>query len=216
MAYNVNYRRWDTLATEKVVRAYPADILGLIEPEAGQAADLRARVKDIFPHYYRATGGNLSLFSRYPITAARTDNLQTRYHNLFATLNVQGKAAQVVVTHPLAPISRNYFNLRNQTIRSLANYAQKQKTPLIIMGDFNATSWSPYMRAFGQRSGLRNASQGHGIHLTWFYSNFRSPYQLIKIPIDHIFVSPNIPVSEITAGEPGVSDHRPVIAKIRF
>jgi hypothetical protein len=39
MTYNVNYQLWDTVATEKLVRAYPADIFGLVEPYKEQAAN---------------------------------------------------------------------------------------------------------------------------------------------------------------------------------
>jgi hypothetical protein len=97
MTYNVNYQLWDTVATEKLVRAYPADIFGLVEPYKEQAADLWDTVQDLYPHYYRATGGNLSLLSRYPIIEARADNLKSRHHSLFATLDIQGKAVQVIV-----------------------------------------------------------------------------------------------------------------------
>lgn len=78
------------------------------------------------------------------------------------------------------------------------------------------------LREFVQRSGLRSATLGHGFHLTWYYATptkaFSSThwlFQLIKIPIDHIFVSQNMHVDRVTAAPPGVSDHRPLIAKIR-
>ncbi len=223
MTYNVNYQLWDTVATEKLVRAYPADIFGLVEPYKEQAADLWDTVQDLYPHYYRATGGNLSLFSRYPIIEARTDNLKSPHHSLFATLDIQGKAVQVIVMRPPAPQTKAYFNRRNQVLRTLADYAKQQKVPVILMGDFNTTSWSLYLREFVQRSGLRSATLGHGFHLTWYYATptkaFSSThwlFQLIKIPLDHIFVSQNMHVDRVTAAPPGVSDHRPLIAKIRI
>ncbi|MEO0827084.1 MAG: hypothetical protein AAFX95_22520 [Cyanobacteria bacterium J06639_16] len=37
-----------------------------------------------------------------------------------------------------------------------------------------------------------------------------------KLPIDHIFTSQSISVDQVITPPPGVSDHRPVIAKLRM
>ena len=222
MIYNVNYQLWDTAATEKIVRAYPADIFGLVEPYAEQAFELKNMVQDLYPYTYRATGGNLSLFSRYQITAARTDNLDAPHHSLFATLDIQGKAVQVIIMRPPAPRTRELFNRRNQVLKSLANYAKQQETPLILMGDFNTTSWSLYFRQFVQTSGLRSASLGHGIHSTWYYGKLAKfslkswLFKLVKIPIDHIFISQSMRVNRVMTAPAGVSDHRPLIVELRL
>ena len=222
MTYNVNYQLWETAAIAKLIRDYPADILSLVEPTQEQAAELRDEVQDLYPHYYRATGGNLSLFSRYPLKTARTDNLKSPQHSLFATLEIAGKPVQVIVVRPPAPQNKSYFNRRNQVLRTLAAYVKQQKTPLIVMGDFNTTAWSFYLHEFTQRSRLRTVAAGHGLHPTWYYatSDKATPsthglFQFIKIPLDHIFVSPAIRVDQVTTAPPSVSDHRPLVAKLR-
>jgi len=222
MTYNVNYQLWETVAIANLVRNYPADIFSLVEPTKEQAAELWDKVQDLYPHYYRATGGNLSLFSRYPIQTARTDNLKSPHHSLFATLEIAGKPVQVIVVRPPAPQNKNYFNRRNQVLRTLAAYTKQQKTPLIVMGDFNTAAWSFYLHEFTQRSGLRNAASGHGLHPTWYYASSAKAtpsthglFQFIKIPLDHILVNPAIRVDQVTTAPPSVSDHRPLIAKLR-
>lgn len=222
MTYNVNYQLWNTSAVEQVVRGNPSDIFGLVEPYKEQAADLWKRVQDIYPHYYRATGGNLSLFSRYRMIEARTDSLNSLHQSLFATLDIQGTPVQVIVLRPPAPQTINHFNRRNQVLRAIADYAKQHSSSLIVMGDFNTTSWSFYLHEFVQRSGLYSASLGHGLHPTWYYGHptkvFASThwlFQLIKIPIDHIFLSEDIQVDQVIAGPSGVSDHRSLISKIR-
>jgi hypothetical protein len=222
MTYNVNYQLWNVAAVEQLVRAHPSDILGLVEPFKEQAADLWRRTQDVYPYYYRATGGNLSLFSRYRMIEARTDNLNSSHHSLFATLDIQGKPVQVIVLRPPAPLTINHFNRRNQVLRSVADYAKQQSSSLIVMGDFNTTSWSLFLREFVQRSKLHNASLGHGLHPTWYYATYSKIFasthwlfQLIKIPIDHIFLSDDIQVDQFVAGPSGVSDHRSLISKIR-
>lgn len=223
MTYNVNHQRWDTEAVMGIVRSYSADIFGLVEPFQEQAADLRDRVQDLYPHYYRATGGGLSLFSRYPILTPETASLGTSDSSLLAMLDLKGKRIRVVVTHPIVPISRENHRRRNALIAALAKYAAQQQEPLIIMGDFNTTSWSPYLREFEHLSGLRNATLGYGLHPTWCYGdpgNFFCPLErflrLLKIPIDHIFVSDYITVDRVITGPAGISDHRPLIVRLRI
>lgn len=223
MTYNVNYALWDTPTVTDLVRAHPVDVFGLVEPFQEQAAALRDNVQDLYPYYYRATGGGLSLFSRYPITEATTDNLGTRYHSLFAVVSVNGKPVRVVVAHPLAPVSLYNFVKRNEAIAALSTYAAQQPTTTIVMGDFNLTSWSVYFRRFIIHSGLRSANLGHGLNPTWFYndvgrslSRLEQVLQVLKIPIDHVFVSQDIRVDRVTTPSSGISDHRPVIAKLRM
>lgn len=222
MTYNVNYQLWNTTAVTELVRANPVDVFGLVEPFQEQAAELRNQVQDLYPHYYRATGGGLSLFSRYPITEATTENLETRYHSLFALIDVSGKPVRLVVAHPLAPVSPRHFVHRNEAMRTLAAYAAQQPITTVMLGDFNLTSWSIYFRDFLINSGLRSVNLGHGLNPTWFYndigrslSRLEQLKQFLKIPIDHIFVSQNVSVDQVITPAAGVSDHRPVIAKLR-
>ncbi|MEO1296764.1 MAG: endonuclease/exonuclease/phosphatase family protein [Cyanobacteria bacterium J06636_16] len=223
MTYNVNYQLWDTTAVTDLVRANPVDVFGLVEPFKEQAAELRDNVQDLYPHYYRATGGGLSLFSRYPIAEATTENLDTRYHSLFAIVDVAGKPVRIVVAHPLAPVSMYNFVNRNEAMVALAKYGAEQSITTVIMGDFNLTSWSIYFRNFILNSGLRSVNLGHGLNPTWFYngvgrslSPLEQAKQVLKIPIDHVFVSQDVSVDQVITPSSGVSDHRPVIAKLRM
>ena len=223
MAYNVNYKLWDTAAVTERVRSYPVDIFGLVEPLAEDAAELRNNVQDLYPHYYRATEGGLSLFSRYPIVEAITENLNSPSHSLFAIVDVEGKPVRIVLTHLRAPGSVNNFVDRNKAMAALAQYGAEQPGTTVIMGDFNATSWSLYFRDFIHVSGLRSVNLGHGINPTWFYNEVgRSLHHLervllfLKIPIDHIVVSPDISVDQVITPSSSVSDHRPVLARLRI
>lgn len=223
MAYNVNYKLWDTASVTANVREHPADILGLVEPLTADAAELREEVRDLYPYYYRSSAGNLSLLSRYPILAAETDNLGTSVYSLLALVDVAGQPLRVVVAHPPPPTTRGRFVTRNNTIAALADYARDRQMPTVVMGDFNATSWSIYLQNFVRRSGLRSTALGRGIKPTWNYLETGRPQslagraiRLLKIPIDHIFVSEAIRVEDVRTAPAGVSDHRPLIARLRM
>lgn len=222
ITYNVNYRLWDTEQVTETVRSFPADLFGLVEPFREQAAALRERVHDLYPHYYRATGGGLSLFSRYPIVEATTEDLGTPHHSLFAIVEVKDQPIRVILTHPLAPVSRKNFTDRNQLLEALALYCADQRLTTLLMGDFNVTPWSIYFQDLVRDSRLRNASLGHGLNPTWFYNDSGRPLsgsehlkQLLKIPIDHILVSQTVSVDQIRTVSAGISDHRPLVANLR-
>ncbi|NEO87233.1 MAG: endonuclease/exonuclease/phosphatase family protein [Spirulina sp. SIO3F2] len=222
MTYNVNHKQWDLAQVEATVRAHPVDIFGLVEPQKDQAAALRETVTDLYPYYYRATGGGTSLFSRYPMQSPRTENFGAQDHSLIADFEIAGQPLQLILTHPFVPISLQYFRRRNELISAIAHYAQQNPAKtLIVMGDFNATPWSAYLREFVRVSGLHNVALGYGFKPTWFYWSTSQPFslkncikQLFKIPIDHIFVSPNIAVEEMSMLPSGASDHRPLWAKL--
>ncbi|MEO1210179.1 MAG: endonuclease/exonuclease/phosphatase family protein [Cyanobacteria bacterium J06638_20] len=223
MTYNVNYLLWNTEAVTERVKNQSAEILGLIEPSDEEAEALRVRVEGLYPYYYRATDGRLSLFSHHPIVEAETEDFGASNFGLTAIVDVDGKPIRVVVAHPRPPVSPALFTRRNLFIQALANYSASQETPTIIMGDFNTTSWSPYFREFVWQSGLRSVNRGHGLNPTWFYNEAGRPLatieqvlQVLKIPIDHIFVSSRISVDAVMTPPAGVSDHRPVVAKLRI
>ncbi|MGB0563603.1 MAG: endonuclease/exonuclease/phosphatase family protein [Spirulinaceae cyanobacterium] len=233
MTYNVNHKQWDleqvatTVRLPEAVRraqSHPVDIFSLVEPNKEQAAALREALRDLYPYYYRATGGGSSLFSRYPIQSPRTENFGAQDHSLVANFEIANQSIQVIVTHPFVPRSRSYFQRRNELIAAIAQYARQNPTqPLIVMGDFNATSWSAYVRNFERVSGLRNVALGYGLKSTWFYWGTNQPFslescikQLFKIPIDHIFVSPDLNVDQVKVLPSGASDHRPILTQIRL
>jgi hypothetical protein len=102
-----------------------------VEPYKEQAADWWKRVQDIYPHYYRATGGNFTLFSRYRIIEARTDSVNSLHQGLFATLDIQGIPVQVIVLRPPAP--PNYRAL--QPSQSSAAIARRLRETAVIFFD---------------------------------------------------------------------------------
>ncbi|MEM8641180.1 MAG: endonuclease/exonuclease/phosphatase family protein [Cyanobacteria bacterium P01_G01_bin.54] len=228
MTYNVNHQQWNLAQVAATVRSHPVDLFGLVEPKKEQASELRETLQDLYPYYYRATGGGTSLFSRYPLQSPRTENFGAQDHSLVAELEIAQTSLQVIVTHPLVPRSRLFFRRRNELIAAIARYAkqnaqQNPNQPLIIMGDFNATPWSAYVREFVRVSGLRDATLGYGLTPTWFYWGASQSFslescikQLFKIPIDYIFVSPELRVKAVMTLPSGASDHRPLLARVEF
>ena len=126
----------------------------------------------------------------------------------------RGETVTILATHPLPPRRPSAWRLRNEQLEAIAAARDEFGDRLIIVGDFNASPFSPCLRHFVstmRRSGLalRYASKGHGIKPTWPTFN-----RLMFTPLDHIFVTDNLVVTEFRTGPHIGSDHLPIQATI--
>jgi endonuclease/exonuclease/phosphatase (EEP) superfamily protein YafD len=127
------------------------------------------------------------------------------------TLLVNGQALTLLGTHPLPPGSAEYARLRNDQLRAIAAIVRESSAPTIVLGDLNATPWSPYFRKLLRATGLRNTSQGRGLYNSW---PARLPVG--RIPLDQCLVSPGIHVIDKQLGPQVGSDHLPVIIDLQI
>jgi endonuclease/exonuclease/phosphatase (EEP) superfamily protein YafD len=101
-------------------------------------------------------------------------------------------------------------NSRNANLAAVPPLLAKSTTPLILLGDFNASLWSAPMRQLRHQTNLRPAAYGFGSKATWAYEN----NGLIQASIDHLLISSEWRVASYTvAGEIG-SDHTPIVADL--
>ncbi len=97
---------------------------------------------------------------------------------------------------------RDNVNIAGATI--VANHSHG-----LLVGDFNATPWSPMMLDL-RRLGMRRASCGGPITRTWRSTGF--PYY--ALPIDHVLSTASVVVSACRVGPAVGSDHFPLIFDI--
>ena len=173
-----------------------------------------------------------SLSNRYPeiIAEPRSDNFGIALLNRVAatnsaviylgedevptirtTLLINGQTVTLLGTHPLPPGSAEYSRLRNDQLRAIAAKVRESSAPTIVLGDLNATPWSPYFRELLRASGLRNTSQGRGLHGSW-----PAGLPVGRIPLDHCLVSPSLHVLDRQLGPEVGSDHLPVVIDLQI
>lgn len=215
MAYNIWIDNPNIDAIAQSIRHEQPDILFLAEISQPNMDALKERLD--YAHSYRSTGSNKALFSRYPMLNATTDDFgvsaRGRTFNLVATLQLENEPVTVIGFHPPVPIYRKMFPIRNQQLDTLLQASRDIEGQLIVLGDFNATPWSPYLQRFEQQSQLQNAGRGQGIWATWYF-NQTLLTRYIKIPIDHIFTRGFTPLKTWT-GMTGGSDHKPLVTVLR-
>jgi endonuclease/exonuclease/phosphatase (EEP) superfamily protein YafD len=152
----------------------------------------------------------IAVLSRLPIVRAPELTLGSGgVPTLLADVDLDGQTISILATHPLPPGSRETFQQRNSQLAAIGALARQSSIPVILAGDLNMTMWSPYYSRLVHASGLVSARKGFGVLPTW-------PTQLpvLKIPLDHCLVSPDIGVVQIRTARAIGSDHLPLIVDL--
>ncbi|WP_299486753.1 endonuclease/exonuclease/phosphatase family protein [Acaryochloris sp. IP29b_bin.137] len=215
MAYNLWIDNPNIEAIEQSILGEAPDILFLSEVSKPMMAELQARLD--FPHSYRTSGSNNALFSRYPILDATTTDFgvktKGRTFSLMAQLQVKDDPVTVIGVHPPVPIFQTLFHIRNQQLDSFAKVSESIAGKVIVLGDFNATPWSPHFQRFERISQLQNVGHRQWIWATWYFNQTLST-RYIKIPLDHIETR-GFKVQKTWTGQTGGSDHKPIITVLK-
>ncbi len=214
---NVHVDNTDYDQTIAIAQAEEPDLALFIEVTPDWVEQLRAGLGDRLPYRYTIPSTGMLLMSRLPLTQTKT--LPTGDFSLLATFKLGGQPIQFIGIHPIVPLQSRMFEQRNAAFQTLAAYVQNLTTPVIVMGDFNLSPWSPYYRQFIQQTHLHNASLGFGIQPSFPRpSTVRSRpgwlLPLINIPIDHCMVSRPFRVTGFGTAAHGNADHAPIVVNL--
>ena len=209
MSINVNWRNEDYGRTLELIRSERPDFVLLIEVTTGWADALRALASE-YPYSHvdpRDDSGGIALFSRIPIKNLRVkDAAGKKFQPIIAELDLATGPLTLIGTHPVSPSSAMSFELRNRQLSDLARLAHEQQGAVMLLGDLNTTSWSPYFQDLLAESGLSDTRRGFGVLGSW-----PALWMPLRIPIDHCLISQPVAVANRRTGPNVGSDHRAVI-----
>jgi endonuclease/exonuclease/phosphatase (EEP) superfamily protein YafD len=126
-----------------------------------------------------------------------------------ANVTFGGQTIRLAALHVLSPTNRYRLDLRNHQFEEVAEILSRQDVPTVVMGDFNCTPWSPFLHEFLQQTQYRDSRQGFGYQATW-----HAKHWLLRIPIDHAFVSETVHVHSRYVGRNAGSDHLPIVFEV--
>lgn len=194
------------------LRDRDADVVVLLEVDAAWMAHLSS-LDEAYPHRLvepRDDNFGIALLSRWPIAAGRIVHFGgTPFPNIDATVRFHGRPVRVFATHPYPPFDTTAAAAQLAQLGGLAATAAAAPAPCVVAGDFNATPWSVPYRTFATGSGLRDTALGRGVQPTWNARRLAP-----RIPIDHVFASPDVAVLRRAVGPDVGSDHFPVEATL--
>lgn len=175
------------------------------------------KLRVAFPYHYRADELQMDVFSKLPILHPDFQKFGKIRGFIRFEVNV-GEPVTVYATHTYAqtPFGMEGFRFHREHLVSglPADVNKHWDTPIVVLGDLNATMWSPHYAALMQSTGLKNARQGFGICPSLGNEKNWKPWT--AVPFDHCLVSRDIGVEWFGTGPFLGSDHLPIIAELRI
>jgi len=204
---NLSNRAYGTVRT--FIRSVEPDFMVLLEVNRIWLDELQT-LQAVYP-FSRASPRDdnfgIALLSRIPFERAEIRHIgKVGVPVVVAQFKVDGQSLAVIGTHPVPPAGRDYSEDRNQQLDELARVVGLQEGQVMVLGDLNITSWSPFFGDLIRTTGLRDSRKGFGLQPTW-------PTGLphFWVPIDHCLVSSGIAVHNRRIGPHIGSDHYPVV-----
>ncbi len=212
-ASNVFFGNEDAARVIAWVRSERPDIISFEEVTPAFLEALEVLAAD-YPHRLNSNSNGrfaTALFSRYPFEESRLLGVaENRDREIATGVRIGERRIRVVAVHATWPYGGTMSRIRNQELATLSEYVRAQAEPVILLGDFNITPFSPHFRALLiEQAGLRSAAAGYGWNPTW-----PSFLPLAGIQIDHILVSEQIGVRNFRRGPRVGSDHWPIVAEL--
>ena len=186
------------------------DIVGVIEYSYSWRPKLE-HLHEKYPYCEQrsaASGFGIALFSRVPINDMYIKYLDAPWGHVpsvHGTLRVDGQPVHIALVHTLSPLEEGRFESRNKQFEELTEHLSTIDHPILMMGDMNCTTWSPYLRKMIHDLKLHDTRQGRGYQGSW-----PANVSPLLIPIDHVLVSDGIVVTERRLESFIGSDHYPV------
>ncbi len=207
---NVNLNNQNHQALLNLIDETSPDIVLTLEVTPAWLTALDS-LSQTYPHQVsqpRTGSFGIALWSRLP-----TDQLEVKtigpadVPSIIAHFDRGSEGSFTLIgTHPPPPMGATNSARRNEQLRGLGEFAASQSGAIVLAGDLNITSWSPFFSDLLTSSELRDTRIGFGIQPTWL-----SPVIWLGIPIDHVLASPEIAIQHRAVGPSIGSDHRPVI-----
>jgi len=206
---NVNSETGDPTKVAQLIKQAQPDILALEEINDRWLSALTGTLRE-FPYSNvvpRDDNFGIGLFCKRPFTTCETRQIgEADVLSIVAVTELDGARLTIIATHPLPPDGAENSRLRNDQLAELAAIVKQSTSPVLLLGDLNATPWCASFKQLLSASGLRDASQGQGVLPTW-----PTFLPIFWIPIDHCLHSADIHVRRVSCGPKVGSDHFPLL-----
>ena len=217
----------DLKETANTIASLGVDLCGLNEVrnqwgEEGLCNQAEVIAKELGWHYYFAKAINIpggeygnALVSKYPIRKAWSVPIETTPEERDPTLKYENRIlliAEIEAENKIFTVMVCHFGLRPQekvrAVEVVTREFSKMTTPAVFMGDLNITPDTEEYAALAKVM-VDTLPDPNGIYPTF-------SHQTPKAKIDYIFTNRLCKTLEAKIPAIGISDHRPIMAKIEF
>ncbi len=210
---NVNTANQQYEKVRTFLKEADADIVVIEEINAEWLRQLQP-LTNVYPYVEAAPRENnfgIMLMSKHSFTTSCPIFLvgDDLVPSVFAECEIEGQPFAILGTHALPPRNKRYTEYRNEQLANIPVFLEQYKSPIILLGDLNATPWSFCFKKLLRETQLKDSAKGWGVQCTW--PTFCLP---VRIPIDHCLVSPELIITNRHTGPHIGSDHLPLIVDI--
>ena len=189
-----------------LVQKSKPDVVLVIEPDAWwteQLAPLRMQYQ-YFVEQPQDNHYGMNLYSTFPLSEQEIYHLEaTGTPAIYAVLTLPaGDELEFYGVHPRPPLPENSVSAADKELIKIAQLASTAERPVVVAGDFNDVPWSFTLGKFQEISRLRDIRAGRG-----FYNTFDAKNPILRLPIDHVFISPRLGLVELANPIAYSSDH---------
>ncbi len=215
---NFHYNNTNFTDLAQLVNDYDPDLIALVEMPK-KHFDPISQILPQYSHTYQIQDRDhqgLAVLSKYPFSqepqAFWPDSDKFPVLSFVPTLPENPFPGRFFLIHPPPPLTQPAADSRNATFDWLESYLPQQVGPIVVMGDFNSTSWSPEFVSLIQSTHLRDSRANKGLQPSWPTWAAKP----LRITIDHLLVSPEISVVDRQVLPSIGSDHFPVLIQLAY
>jgi endonuclease/exonuclease/phosphatase (EEP) superfamily protein YafD len=205
LSFNVYYRNADYPAVAGEIERLSPDIVCLYETTEAWKQHLAAIAARYAFSLFTGDGphSGLACLSRIvPLKVIPPDADARSAPWMQLELESRGVRFRVIAVHLAYPLGATAVQVRNRQLLALGRELREIGEPLIVVGDFNLTPYSPYNSDFLAASSLHDCSRGRALQPTW-----PSWFAPLWMEIDRCFVDARVAVAGYRVGPSLGSDH---------
>jgi endonuclease/exonuclease/phosphatase (EEP) superfamily protein YafD len=146
--------------------------------------------------------GILALARDGGVTGRLTNLGQTEVPGVVLTTKLEDETVEILGFHTTSPGAEGRASARDDQMAAAGARVAERASPMILVGDFNATPWTGAFRELID-VGLVDAQSGRGVAGSW-----PTGWGPLMIPIDHVLHTPDLTATTFAFGPSAGSDHR--------
>ncbi|MCP4320907.1 MAG: endonuclease/exonuclease/phosphatase family protein, partial [Alteromonadales bacterium] len=218
---NINYDNNRVKQLLPILMDSDFDLLIIQEASDEQHKSIQ-KLAHYFPYTFglsptEGTPAGMAIFSRWPITEKHLHNFGYKSGQVLEVIIQMPDATplQLYSLHPGSPRTKELWQLRNQTLHTIAEkVVMSPFSNQIVVGDFNSSPWSSSFKQLQQTTRLKNSAEGFGYIPSWSISSKPFLSILTSAYIDHSLVSYSFQVLSKHAKKISGSDHLLLITEL--
>lgn len=208
LVLNLDAKNRERDAVAELIRERQPDLFAAVELTPTWAREL----EDVLAPYSsrllepRDSSWGLGLYSRRELSDTEVVFPEgAKFPLLVATAEGRSRPIRLALLHPKAPGTPGDAE-RHERLLGFAGEAIQAERTGMVLGDLNTTPWSARYRELLDDAGLEDTREGYGLQTSW--PSFLPA--VLRIPIDHVLVTPDLAAAEREVGPEVGSDHLPV------